>query len=102
MGEAAAYCLQTVGLEEGGGFSDEDDTAAVGEGSRGDGLVVHPEVLAEVVIEGVRLLEGEGGLQVHILVGDILFFEEDGGLLFDALGHLAVPSEKGERADGEE
>ena len=102
VGEAAAHRLQTVGLEEGGGFSDEDDTAAVGEGSRGDGLVVHPEVLAEVVIEGVRLLEGEGGFQVHILVGDILFFEEDGGLLFDALGHLAVPSENGERADGEE
>ena len=100
VGKLLADLLDAVGFEEGGGFGDEDEAAAVFEGGGADGLVVHPEMLPEQVIYRVLFLVGEGGLQRQVLVRDILLFEEHGGLLLDALRHLGVLSENGERGNG--
>ena len=102
MGVFGKDSLQCVGLEEGCRLGDEDDAAAVGEGGRADGLVVHPIVLAEQIIDGILLLEGQRVLQGDMLVGDVLHPHDAGGLLLDALHHLGVPPEGEQAAQGQQ
>ena len=102
VGETAANRLQAVGLKKRSRLGDEDDAAAVGESGRGDSLVVHTELLPERVIDRVQPLERQGRFHIHVLVGDVLFLEEDGGLLLDAFRHLGMPPENSEQPDCEE
>ena len=61
-----------VGIEIGRRLRDEQQTAAVAKNRLADGLVMEPEISAEIGIEGVFLEVGLRSGEVHILVGNQL------------------------------
>lgn len=59
-------------------------------------------MLAEEIIDGVRLLIGKRVLQVHVLVGDVLLLHQGGGLLLDAFNDFAVAAKCEETTRGKQ
>ena len=70
VGEFGADAADGVAVEVGGGFGKEQQAAAVGKRGEPDGLEVHPEVAAEVVVDAVLQPVSLSGGDVNLLIGD--------------------------------
>ena len=91
--ELLADLFQAVRFKEGGWLGDEENAAAVGKCGCADGLVVHPEMLAELLVHGVGFRERYRRLHVHMLVRDELPLHQRGCLFSDPFHHSRAIAE---------
>ena len=59
-------------------------------------------MLTEIGIERIRFLEGHRRCQIHVLIGNVLLLEDDGGLLPNTLRQLGMPPENGKQHNRQE